>query len=511
MGDIKFSREITVFHDRIAPEKARLAGYGAIIDGLGLSMPLPGRLALVSYKNRQYRNHNWQVFTSRHLPGNNLYSHLVFAIKYEGINLLFFKRLFQKISSSEIASMILGEPTGQYSRKIWFLYEWLMVDVLDIPDLQKGNYVGLLDETIQYAIRGTRSKRHRIINNLPGTRDFCPLVFKTEKLENYRNARLSEQQDKRLRIVHKDLLQRASAFLLLKDSKASFSIEGENPKSKRAARWGRAIGQAGANALSKEELLRLQQMIIENARFVKLGFRREGGFVGDHDRSTGEPIPEHISARWQDMDPLISGLVSTSHLLEEETMDAVIAAAMVAFGFVFIHPFRDGNGRIHRYLIHHILARKGFSKQGMIFPVSSSILDHINDYRNVLQKYSYPLLDFIEWDVTSDKNIEVHNETADFYRYFDATPQAGFLYDCVADTIYNIIPREVKYLEQYDRFKRFLDEEFEMPDKVVALLIRFLEQNEGKLSKKAREKEFSELSESEIETIEQQFAEVFSD
>ncbi len=33
-------------------------------------------------------------------------------------------------------------------------------------------------------------------------------------------------------------------------------------------------------------------------------------------------------------------------------VDAVCAAAAAAFGFVFIHPFEDGNGRIHRFLIH---------------------------------------------------------------------------------------------------------------------------------------------------------------
>ncbi|PWD97991.1 Fic family protein [Marinilabilia rubra] len=511
MENIHISREITVFHGRTAPEEARLAGYGAVIEALSLPMPMPGRLALISYKNRQYRDRSWQVFTSRHLPDNNLYSHLVFALKYEGVNLLFFKKLFEKIPSSEIVSMISGKPTGQYSRKIWFLYEWLMMDALDMPDIQKGNYVKLLDEKTQFAIRGTRSKRHRIINNLPGTRDFCPLVFKTEKLVNYSHARLSEQQNKRLSNVHKDLLQRASAFLLLKDSKASFSIEGESPKSKRAARWGKAIGQAGGNALSKDELIRLQQMVIENTRFVKLGFRHDGGFVGEHDRSTGEPLPEHISARWKDLGQLMSGLIAASHLLEEEEIDPVVAAAMVAFGFVFIHPFQDGNGRIHRYLIHHILARKSFTKQGLIFPVSTSILDYINDYRNVLQQYSQPILDFIDWEQTADNNVKVQNETADFYRYFDATPQAEFLYDCVADTIFNIIPQEVRYLEQYDGFKHFLDDEFEMPDKIVALLVRFLEQNGGKLSKRAREKEFSGLSSSEIETIEKRFADFFYD
>ena len=31
-------------------------------------------------------------------------------------------------------------------------------------------------------------------------------------------------------------------------------------------------------------------------------------------------------------------------------MDPIVAAAVLAFGFVYVHPFEDGNGRIHRYL-----------------------------------------------------------------------------------------------------------------------------------------------------------------
>ncbi len=86
----------------------------------------------------------------------------------------------------------------------------------------------------------------------------------------------------------------------------------------------------------------------------------------------GTPIPDHISARWKDVETLIDGLIAMDQLLEKDPgFDAVLAAAMVAFGFVFIHPFADGNGRIHRYLIHHLLLRKEYVAPGMIFPVSS--------------------------------------------------------------------------------------------------------------------------------------------
>ncbi len=504
-----FSRKITVFHGRAAPEQGLLAGYGAIIEAYNLPVPIPNKLSLISEKKRQYSKGDWQVFTSRHKPEDTLYKQLVFALKYEGINLLVLKKLFETVSDDEITGLVQIEPLGQYSRRIWFLYEWLMIKKLNIPDLDRGNFVPLVNEKLQYAIKGVRSSRYRIINNLPGTRDFCPLIYKTPELAKYISANLSDQKNAYLKSIHKGVLQRASAFLLLKDSQASFTIEGENPGSNRATRWGKAIGQAGDKPLSKDELLRLQQIVIENTRFTNMGFRRAGGFVGDHDRTTGEPLPEHISARWQDVGSLIDGMIAMNEIVENSDYDAVLAAAMIAFGFVFIHPFEDGNGRIHRYLIHHILAEKNFAQQGMIFPVSASILDRIDDYRKVLEFYSHPVLDFVKWKVTLDHNIEVLNETADYYRYFDATRQAEFLYECVEDTIKNVIPGEVDYLCKYDEMKGYLDDNLEMPDKTVALLIRFIEQNDGQLSKRARMKEFDALTEEEARDIEKRYQEIF--
>ena len=66
-------------------------------------------------------------------------------------------------------------------------------------------------------------------------------------------------------------------------------------------------------------------------------------------------------------------------------MPPIVAAATLSFGFVFIHPFMDGNGRLHRYLIHHVLAQSGFSPKGMIFPVSSVMNDEIDAYLSALK------------------------------------------------------------------------------------------------------------------------------
>jgi len=503
----EISHSALVFNGVIVPEKGKIVGYAAMIKKWELKMPYPEIISLVCEKNTKYKNERWQVFPGVYLLEDTIFKHIVFALKYEGVNLLFFKKLFDVLPKNRIIELVKTDPTGQYSRRIWFLYEWLMNDLLEIENADiKIKYVNVLNETLQYAfVEGEKSSRHRIVNNLPGTRDFCPLTSKTVKLQGYIASSLTEQNKIYLKEIHKDILLRTSAFLMLKDSKASFSIEGESPKSKRTARWAKAIGQAGLIELSKEELLRLQQVVIENDRFVAMGLRTSGGFVGEHDRVTGEPIPDHISARWQDLETLVDGMLSTYNLHINSELNAVISAASIAFGFVFIHPFEDGNGRIHRYLIHHILAKKQFTQQGIIFPVSASMLNHMEDYRKVLESFSQPLLDYIEWGETKKHNVEVLNDTIDFYRYFDATKQAEFLYDCVNDTIQNIIPDEINYLIKYDEFKRYLDDEFEMPDKTVALLIRFMEQNNGQLSKRVREKEFINLSDNEIADIEENY------
>lgn len=505
------SQDTPVFHGRAIPEIGKIVGYAAIIEAYSLAVPIPMVIALISKKNRAYETGEWKVLSPRYQPEETLYKQLVFALKYEGINLLFYKKLFEKLTVKEVVTLLSEESTGQYTRKIWFLYEWLMEKQLPIPDMKIKNYMHLVDSKLQYALeKGIRSSRHRIINNLLGTVNFCPMVRKTEKLEQYIGQNLSEKKDAYLSNVRNSILQRASAFLLIKDSKASFTIEGESPKSKRAARWGQAIGQAGYNDLSHREFKRLQQLVIENSRFIDMGYRKKGGFIGEREKDTFSPLPDHISAKYDDIIILMRGLIDSSKLLMLDEIDSVIAATVIAFGFVFIHPFVDGNGRIHRYLIHHVLAKKQFSKQGIIFPVSASILNRIMDYRKVLESYSKPLLDFIEWDESNDHNIVVTNETIDYYRYFDATQHAEFLYECVKDTIDNIIPEEVDYLNKFEEFKSFIDNNFEMPDDLLALLVHFLEQNNGKLSKRAKSKEFDALSDNEVEQIESKFNLIFN-
>jgi Fic family protein len=504
------SRSVTAFHAFPALEEgATLAGYSALIEAHGLPVPAPDSLCAIGTKHKKYDKGRWRIFTPRHKPGDSLYGHLTFALKYEGIELGLLKALFERIKPEMIVDIVRSEPTGAYSRRIWFLYEWLCNEKLDIEDAAQVNFVPLINNTLQYPGPSRDSRRHRVRNNLPGTRAFCPLIRRTEKLDHFIALNLSQAAIDHIGITRADLLSRAAAFLLLKDSKASYTIEGEAPPHNRVERWGKIIGEAGQRSLSIEELEHLQKSVIADKRFITPGCRIEGGFVGDHDRATGMPIPVHISARPQDLERLLSGLIETHQLLGQSEYDPVLMATLIAFGFVFIHPFEDGNGRVHRYLFHHVLAEKGFVSKGLVFPVSAVILERIDDYRRTLEHYSKPRLDLIEWRPTEKGNVEVLNETIDLYRYFDATRQAEFLFECVEETVNKTLPDEVSYLRKYDLINDFIKNYIDMPDKLVDLLIRFLGQNNGTLSKRARDKEFSKLTEDEVRTIERKYEEVF--
>jgi Fic family protein len=198
----------------------------------------------------------------------------------------------------------------------------------------------------------------------------------------------------------------------------------------------------------------------------------------------------------------MGGLLEANDRMRDDAVDPVLKAAATAFGFVYVHPFQDGNGRMHRCLIHHVLAERKFTPPGMVFPVSSVMLDRMDDYRATLQAHSGPLMPFIEWRSTPERNVEVLNETADLYRYFDCTGEAEFLYACVRRTVEQDLPREIDYLRRHDEAMRRVMDAVEMPDRVAENLVMFIRQNNGTLSKNCREGEFKKLRDEEVTLIE---------
>lgn len=510
-GSIKPEREeygqaVNLLGSRPMPEPGWPVGYAALIDQYSLRLPLPPRLTMAAAREHPAPAADWGILRRSRRPVNTLGGHVDFALRREGVNLSVLNALFAEIPAAEIAEVVRRAPTGLHTRRLWFLYEWLTGHALDIPDPGKVRAVPVVNPGQQVALSlGDPSSRHRVLNNLPGTPAFCPMVRWTPSLSRFASKQLDHRAREAIGQTHPDVIARAAAFMLLSDSRSSFAIEDEHPPRDRVARWAQAIAQAGTRQLSVAGFERLQRLLVDD-RFVTLGLRTGGGFVGTHDRVSHDPLPEHISARASDVRALLEGLVAYDARATAGAADPVVTAAVASFGFVYVHPFADGNGRLHRWLVHHVLATGGFSPPGMVFPVSAVILRELSLYKRILESYSQALLHFIEWRPTPEGNVEVMNETSDYYRFFDATAHAEFLYGCVEQTVERDLPEEVAWLEAFDRFAEGIQQVADMPAATVNLLHRFLAQGSGRLSRGARSREFAKLTDEEVARVERLYA-----
>ena len=130
--------------------------------------------------------------------------------------------------------------------------------------------------------------------------------------------------------------------------------------------WGGVfVDQAGeevpANEMSDDMLDDVDDLLTNTlGAFLGVMVGARGEVLGAWDRDTRAPLPDHISARPDDLVSLIDGMVAFDRG-PATALDPVIAAAGGAFGFVYIHPFDDGEGRLPRYLIHHVLAQPGMT------------------------------------------------------------------------------------------------------------------------------------------------------
>jgi hypothetical protein len=502
---------MAIFQEKAVPENAPLAGWAALVHQLALPVPVrrPSCVSQQHISGSRRQEGAWTVFDKRYWPGDALTDHLTFALRHEDIDLLILKRAFQAMPAAEVEAFIQAAPTGMAARRAWYLYESLTGRTLSLDDAPKAAAIDLLDPERYFTGKPRLSKRHRVRDNLLGTGRFSPLIRRTAALGEFVGLDLAAQAREAVGRTSAYLITRAASFLLLADSRSSFEIEGERPPRNRLERWGRAILEAGKNRLTLEEILRLQAILIQDSAFVRAGLRTGGVFVGQRDHH-GDPFPEFIGARPGDLADLMAALLEANDRMRDDAIDPVLKAAATAFGFVYIHPLEDGNGRMHRCLIHHVLAERRFTPPGMVFPVSSVMLDRIDDYRATLQAHSGPLMSFIEWRPTYERNVEVLNDTADLYRYFDCTAAAEFLYSCVRRTVERDLPREIDYLRRHDESIGRIMDVVEMPDRIAENLVMFIRQNNGSLPKKRRAGEFKDLRDEDVTLIERIVNDVFA-
>jgi len=443
-----------------------------------------------------------EQYPKSYQPPKTSVGQLRFALRYEPLAVGVYKAAFQQIPKPEIEKWIQSEPNGIFARRAWYLFELLTGSTLDVPDLTSGPYVNLLDPSLHIVGPVERIRRQRVFENLLGNKDYCPLIRRTERLEADMGKDLAARAHSIVSAVEPAVLKRAVHYLFTKETKSSFAIEGEAPSKDRTERFVAALMRAEKfDPASKQAFVDLQNAIVD-PRYAQKDWRDVQAYIGETLPDFSQEI-HFICPKPQDAALMMSGWMQmTSRLLgSENEVHPVCIAAVAAFGFVFIHPFVDGNGRIHRFLVHSVLSKKRFSPAGLLFPVSAAMLRDMAAYGRVLELFSQSISRFINYRLDDQQQITVLNETADLYRFFDATAQAGYLCDCIEDTISRDLKRELDFLKFFDAAMKHVMNIVDMPNQRAALLVKLIYQNQGKLSK-AKRQMFQEVGEQEIAKIE---------
>jgi hypothetical protein len=344
---------------------------------------------------------------------------------------------------------------------------------------------------------GRRVKRQRVIDNLLGGRLFCPLIRRTDKLAAMESIDLRKRCQKVVTAYSPELLRRALSYLYSKETKSSFEIEHIKPNASRTEKFIGLLELAEHRDFCQKSLLIDVQHRIVDPRFRDTEYRTNQNYVGQK-ISFQKQLVHYVCPQPEDLPELMDGLITSHRMMKESAVPAVIHAAAISYGFVFLHPFEDGNGRIHRFLIHNILFLRDAIPEGLMFPVSAAMLKNPALYDHSLEAFSSPLMRLVDYDLDDLGQMTVPGETGRWYRYIDMTAQAEALYDFVELTIERELVEELDFLTRYDKTKQAVQEIVDMPDRLIDLFIQLTLQGGGRLSAKKRESHFGFLTDDEV-------------
>jgi len=283
-----------------------------------------------------------------------------------------------------LIARLRDNPNGEYIRKLCFLWEWMTASALDSDSVVRSGYVDLSPpEKYAVASRSKRNPKYRINNNALGNRAFCPVV-RLDALSG--TPSLAELLDRASALLdsHRDgdeLHARAIRYLYLSETRSSFAMEKELPDASKEERFVQLLRRAGEkDSISEDWLVELQNATVRYPYAMEASYRLKQNWLDDYSgRITFFPPPV------EDIRDLMAGWEAFANDTEKG-IDPLVKTACASFGFVYLHPIMDGNGRLHRFLVHQLLAGSGLLKKEAPIPVSAIFMRKLPEYLNVLKR-----------------------------------------------------------------------------------------------------------------------------
>lgn len=177
--------------------------------------------------------------------------------------------------------------------------------------------------------------------------------------------------------------------------------------------------------------------------------------------------------------------------------NSLARAAAVCFATVYLRPLADGDGRVHRFLLNHLLAADQVVPPMIVIPVSATIAGSAKgraQYDQALEVVSRPFMQayadgyrFGQYRVCPDgveTNFEFpqSHDAQHVWRYLDLTEHVRCLSALLRHTVEHEMAEEALLLRQHDDARAAIKRWVEMPDQDADRIIRSLHQSQWKVS-----------------------------
>ena len=486
-------------------------GYEFLRESLALTGFAPGRPAEVRPVTRIMPADGLLAVPAHVAPqGDDSLEHVLFALKHEGVNLQLLAQTLPTIPAERLLAMLSETPNGRYLRIACFLWEAFTGQRLEKQAEISVGYVDVFDPARYVTGPAQRDARWRVNFNGLGSLRYCVNVERTPAIKAGMASDILGRAAAFAQSLGPVMLDRALAWAYLHETEDSYAIENETPSEDKARAFVQLLQQAHqGRPLSEDYLAELQSSTVSNPLDKAVQFRSGQNWLRGPGRGSSGVIyvPPWPELALQLMDEWMAFANSAP-----TQIDPIIAASVAAFGFVYIHPFMDGNGRLSRFLFHKALCTSGKLGQGLLLPVSVAMKRNEADYLAVLQGYSRPARERVQvtWVDEGEYRFEFKTDGA-IFRYWDATACVEFGFRMAAEALDVELRQETQFLARYERVVRAVDGQVDIRGNDLATLVLVCLDNDGVISVRTRKRFADRVPEAVFGLIEAVVSEALKD
>lgn len=408
--------------------------------------------------------------------------HLQFAVKHEGMELQAAILALKKIDGASVSAAFSKSPSSAYMRQIGCLWEIANGKELQGAPAAQGGYAPLLDPKEFITTAGTRIPRWRVLFNGLGSPRYSPSVRLTPRLKELLDRNTLAEAKDFVEGLDPSVLDRAVRWSYLSETEGSYQIEREMPTASKAQAFAALLARAHEpEAITEDYLAALQQLTVSNPLDKAYEFRSGQNWL--RGALPGALGVTYIPPPVEQLHEIMEGVMAMANSAGQSGVNPLIIGALVSFGFVYAHPFMDGNGRLSRFLFHKVVCASGALKHGMVLPISMAMKRHEADYLKALQTFSKPARE--AWDVTwldGDRFDLKFKGQPELYRYWDATEAVEFGLQMAQEALDHDLRKEGDFLARYDRAYAAVNQSVDMNSNDLSNLVRSAVQNDGVLS-----------------------------